>query len=62
MKCPLRIYSEGFDLSCYKDECAWWVADAEIEGSKATGACAVLEIAVNGMFVTIGDDEEEDYE
>ncbi len=53
MKCPLRIYSEGFDLNCYKDECAWWVTDAEIEGSKATGACAVLEIASKG------DDEEE---
>jgi len=26
------------------------------------GACAVLEIAVNGVFVTIGDDEEDDYE
>ena len=60
MKCPLRINSEGNASDCYKDECAWWVIDAEIEGSKATGACAVLEVAVNGIFVTIGDDDEED--
>jgi len=24
------------------------------------GACAVLEVAVNGILVTIGDDEEEE--
>ncbi len=63
MKCPLRTDAEGNALSCYKDECAWWVIDAEIEGSKAIGACAVLEIAANGIFMTIlDDDEEEDYE
>jgi hypothetical protein len=61
MKCPLRIYSEGFDLNCYEDDCAWWVKDAEIEGSKTIGACAILEIAVNGIVVTIGDDDEVDY-
>ncbi len=60
MKCPLRIDTEGNALNCYKDDCAWWVADAEIAGSEATGACAILEIASNGIFVTIGDDEEED--
>jgi hypothetical protein len=60
MKCPLRIDSQGNALDCYKAECAWWVTDAEIEGLKATGACAVLEVAVNGIFVTIGDDDEED--
>ena len=59
MKCPLRTNSEGNASDCYKDECAWWVIDAEIEGSKTNGACAVLEIAVNGIFVTIGDDEDE---
>jgi len=48
MKCPLRTDPEGNFLSCYKDECSWWVADAEIEGSKFTGACAILEVAVNG--------------
>jgi len=62
MKCPLRIDSEGNALSCYKDECAWWVIDAEIEGSNIKGACAILEVAVNGIFVTIGDDDEEDDE
>ncbi len=62
MKCPLRIDSEGNALSCYKNECAWWVIDSEINGTKATGACAILEIAANGIFVTIGDDDEEDYE
>ena len=61
MKCPLRTDTEGNALDCYKDECAWWVIDAEIEGSKATGACAILEIAANGIFVTIGDDDEEGY-
>ncbi len=60
MKCPLRTDPEGNALSCYKDECAWWVIDAEIEGSKITGACAVLEIAANGIFVTIGEDDDED--
>jgi len=59
MKCPLRTEPEGNFLSCYKDECAWWVADAEIEGSATKGACAILEVAVNGMIVTIGDDEED---
>ncbi len=58
MRCPLRTDSEGSALDCYKDECAWWVADAEVSGSVQTGACAVLEVAVNGIFVTIGDDEE----
>jgi hypothetical protein len=61
MKCPLRIDSEGNALNCYKDECAWWVVDAEIEGSKATGSCAVLEIAVNGILVTIGEDDEVEF-
>ncbi len=60
MKCPLRIDSEGNALDCYKDECAWWVIDAEMESSKEDGACAVLEIAVNGIFVTIGDDYDEE--
>ena len=60
MKCPLRIDSQGNASDCYRDECAWWVADTEIEGSKTKGACAVLEVAANGIFVTIGDDEEED--
>jgi hypothetical protein len=60
MKCPLRTDSKGNASDCYKDECAWWVADAEIEGSKSKGACAVLEVAVNGILVTIGDDEEEE--
>jgi hypothetical protein len=55
MKCPLRIDSQGNVSDCYKDECAWWV----IEGSNTKGACAVLEVAVNGIFVTVGDDEEE---
>jgi len=32
-----------------------------IEGSKVTGACAILEVAVNGIIMTIGDDED-DYE
>jgi len=57
MRCPLRIDSQGNAYDCYKNECAWWVADAEIEGSVTQGACAVLEVAVNGVFVTIGDDE-----
>ncbi|MGM0688831.1 MAG: hypothetical protein ACQESO_04515 [Bacillota bacterium] len=61
MKCPLRVDSQGNALDCYKDECAWWIINAEIEGSKSTGACAVLGVAVNGIFVTIGGDEEEDY-
>ena len=60
MKCPLRTDAEGNALNCYKDECAWWVIDAEITGSEATGACAILEIAANGIFVTIGEDDEED--
>ena len=60
MKCPLRIDPEGNALDCYKDECAWWVVDAEIiEGLATKGACAVLEIAVNGIIVPIGDNEEE---
>lgn len=62
MRCPLRIDSEGNALDCYKDECAWWVTDAGIPVSKDTGACAILEVAVNGIIVTIGDDDEEDYE
>ncbi len=62
MKCPLRTDAEGNALSCYKNECAWWVVDAEIEGSMAKGACAVLEIASNGIFITIGEDDEEGYE
>ena len=61
MKCPLRIDSEGNALNCYKDECSWWVSDAEIEGSITKGACAILEVAVNGIIVTIGDDDEVDY-
>ena len=60
MKCPLRTDSQGNASDCYRDECAQWVIDAEIEGSKTIGACAVLEIAANGIFVTIGDDEEGD--
>jgi diphthamide synthase subunit DPH2 len=60
MKCPLRIDSEGNALSCYKEECAWWVMDVEIEGSKTYGACAILEVAVNGIIVTIGDDDDEE--
>ena len=32
MKCPLRTDAEGNALSCNKDECAWWVADAEMAG------------------------------
>jgi hypothetical protein len=35
------------------------VIDAEVESSKTKGACAVLEVAVNGIFVTIGDNDEE---
>jgi len=62
MRCPLRIDSEGNALDCYKDECAWWVIDAEIEGSATEGACAVLEVAVNRIIIAIGNDEEEDYE
>jgi len=58
MKCPLRTDSEGNFLSCYKDECAWWVIDSEISGTKDTGACAVLEVAVNGIILTVGDDED----
>jgi len=58
MKCPLRIDSQGNASDCYREECAWWVNDAEIEASHATGACAVLEIAVNGVLVTIGDYDE----
>ncbi len=60
MKCPLRTDAEGTALKCYEDDCAWWVIDAEIEGSMAKGACAILEIASNGIFITIGDDEEDD--
>jgi len=30
---------------------------AEIEGSVTQGACAVLEVVANTIFVTIGDDE-----
>ena len=62
MKCPLRIDAEGNASNCYKDECAWWVAGAEIEGSKVKGACAVLEIASNGIYIIIGEDEGEWYE
>ena len=59
MKCPLRTDSQGNASDCYKEECAWWVIDAEIEGLNTIGACALLEVAVNGILVTIGDDEEE---
>ncbi len=59
MKCPLRTDAQGNASDCYKDECAWWVIDAEIEGSSTYGACAMLEIAVNGIIVTIGDNDEE---
>ena len=45
MKCLPIINSEVNALDSYKDECAWWVVDAEIEGSKTKGACAVLEVA-----------------
>lgn len=24
MKCPLRVYSEGFDLECYRDDMPDW--------------------------------------
>jgi hypothetical protein len=34
MKCPLRIDSEGNALSCYKEECAWWVADISLCATK----------------------------
>lgn len=61
MKCPLRIDAQGNASECYQVECAWWVTGAEIEGSKFKGACAVLEVAVNGIFVTIADDEEVDF-
>ena len=62
MKYSIRTHSQADESDCYKQEHALWVKDAEIEGSKSKskGACAVLEIAVNGVFVTIGDDEEED--
>ena len=30
MRCPLRIDSQGNASDCYKNECAWWVSDAEI--------------------------------
>lgn len=59
MKCPLRTDSEANILSCVKDECAWWVEDADIEGRDRPGACAMLEIAVNGIIITIGEDEDE---
>ncbi len=29
MKCPLRTDSQGSASEFYKDECAWWVIDAE---------------------------------
>jgi hypothetical protein len=32
--------------------------DLEIASTKATGAFAISEIAANGIFVTIGDDDE----
>ena len=32
----------------YENKYAWWVADAEIEGSATKGACAILEVVVNG--------------
>ncbi len=60
MKCPLRIDSQGNASDYYKDECDWWVTDSEIAGSKATGACAILEVAVNGIIITIGEDDEDD--
>ncbi len=59
MKCPLRKDSEGNVLSCLKEECAWWVEDADIEGKEEYGACAMLEIAVNGIIITVGEDEED---
>ncbi|MFO7952072.1 MAG: hypothetical protein R6U91_04600 [Bacillota bacterium] len=62
MKCPLRNDSEGNTLSCFKEECAWWVEDADIEGQERPGACAMLEIAVNGIIITVGEDEAEDEE
>ena len=57
----MGVDSEGNALDCDKDEWAWWVMDAEIEGSETKGAFAILEVAVNEIFVTIGDDDEEGY-
>jgi len=62
MKCPLRTDPEGNFLSCYEDNCAWWVIESELSGSVTKGSCAVLEVAVNGIFITVGEDDEEDYE
>jgi len=61
MKYPLGVDAEGNALDCDKDEWAWWVMDAEIEGSETKGAFAILEVAVNEIFATIGDDDEEGY-
>lgn len=58
MQCPLRVNPEGSFLSCYENECAWWVIDSDLSGSVTKGACAILEVAVNGLLVTLGDDEE----
>ncbi len=59
MKCPLRVDSEGNFLSCYEDKCAWWVLDSDLSSAVVTGACSILEVAVNGIVVTIGENDEE---
>ncbi len=56
MKCPLRVDGAGNFSSCYKEECAWWVEDTEVDGREMAGACSILEVAVNGILVTIADD------
>ena len=62
MKNPLSTDSQDNTSYYYKDKFAWQVIDAEIEGSKIIRACAILEVAVNGILVAIGDgDDEEDY-
>ncbi len=57
MKCPLRVNSEGTALECYREECAWWIEDAFETDTDEIGACAVLDIAVNGIHVYVEEGE-----
>ena len=48
MICPLRMVS-GIKLAqygwdCVKENCEWWVADAEDSSGGKTGKCAVFVI------------------
>jgi len=57
MKCPLMVNAEGTARECLRENCAWWIEDAFETDTDEIGACAVLDIAVNGIHVYVEEGE-----